>query len=71
MGVGAFESSDNEETFSFLFHGLKHTEKFLDALKLGNFCVFRESFLILERKEAFHTSYPKLVMKNSKVAKFG
>ena len=28
MRVGAFESSDDEETFSFLFHGHKRYRKF-------------------------------------------
>ena len=44
MGVGAFESSDDEETFFFLFYGNKMHRKILRPRKLGNFGGFHDSF---------------------------
>ena len=44
MRIGAFDSSDNEITFLFYSMVIKHTENFLETLKPGNFCVFRDSF---------------------------
>eukprot|EP00493_Phyllostaurus_siculus_P013390 UN13588 len=40
MRVGAFENSDNEETFYFYSMVIKNTEHFLETCKLGNFLFF-------------------------------
>ena len=44
MKVNACEGSDDKEHFSFYPAVIKLTQKFVDALKLGNFCVFHNSF---------------------------
>ena len=58
MRVGAFESSDDDETFHFYYTVIQHTENFLETRKLGNFCVFRDLSLILREKRSISYKVP-------------
>ena len=71
MRVGAFESSDNEVTFFFLFYGYKTHRKNSRSTQTWQLLGF--SWLIpkhLYENVSLLSKYPQWVMKTPKVAKF-